>query len=410
MAVWQFNRGEWTEAYVFMRLLGDGRIYGASAELVKDESTYIDIINIIRDEPDKILIFERFVDANIAYIRASKEGDEIAVVTAPELSEYAGLLYDRIKTLTGNRTIDAENVQEYLESIGIETPKANLSSAAKERYGAKTDVIITSEDSLDHSRSTEGFSIKSHIGSPATLFNCSQTSGFTFKIVDCSEQAMHTLNSHDAFLSIVNSIKENYSLEYSGCRNEAFEQNIAIVDSRMEEVLSTAVLAQAGYYGANNSNDVSYICDRLIELNPIGVRNPRMFYPAKFKDFLFDSFAGMTASSIWNGRKRLTGGYIDVSREGEMLYYRAISDDVFCNYLFENTYFDRPDRGANKEIAIAQANAYLEGRELTEQEIKALTFKNGESGAKRDKKGDFGYVYKKGDSYYIDFNFQIRFR
>lgn len=410
MAVWQFNRGEWTEAYVFMRLLGDGRIYGASAELVKDESTYIDIINIIRDEPDKILIFERFVDANIAYIRASKEGDEIAVVTAPELSEYAGLLYDRIKTLTGNRTIDAENVQEYLESIGIETPKANLSSAAKERYGAKTDVIITSEDSLDHSRSTEGFSIKSHIGSPATLFNCSQTSGFTFKIVDCSEQAMHTLNSLDAFLSIVNSIKENYSLEYSGCRNEAFEQNIAIVDSRMEEVLSTAVLAQAGYYGANNSNDVSYICDRLIELNPIGVRNPRMFYPAKFKDFLFDSFAGMTASSIWNGRKRLTGGYIDVSREGEMLYYRAISDDVFCNYLFENTYFDRPDRGANKEIAIAQANAYLEGRELTEQEIKALTFKNGESGAKRDKKGDFGYVYKKGDSYYIDFNFQIRFR
>ena len=33
MAVWKFNRGEWTEAYVFMRLLGDGRIYGASSEL-----------------------------------------------------------------------------------------------------------------------------------------------------------------------------------------------------------------------------------------------------------------------------------------------------------------------------------------------------------------------------------------
>lgn len=35
MAVWKFNRGEWTEAYVFMRLLGDGRIYGASSELTK---------------------------------------------------------------------------------------------------------------------------------------------------------------------------------------------------------------------------------------------------------------------------------------------------------------------------------------------------------------------------------------
>lgn len=45
MAVWQFNRGEWTEAYVFMRLLGDGRIYGASSELTRDDSTYIDIMS-----------------------------------------------------------------------------------------------------------------------------------------------------------------------------------------------------------------------------------------------------------------------------------------------------------------------------------------------------------------------------
>ena len=75
MAVWQFNRGEWTEAYVFMRLLGDGRIYGASSELTKDDSTYIDIINIIREEPDKMLIFERFVDENIAYIKASKDDE-----------------------------------------------------------------------------------------------------------------------------------------------------------------------------------------------------------------------------------------------------------------------------------------------------------------------------------------------
>lgn len=72
MAVWQFNRGEWTEAYVFMRLLGDGRIYGASSELTKDDSTYIDIINIIREEPDKMLIFERFVDENIAISRLQK--------------------------------------------------------------------------------------------------------------------------------------------------------------------------------------------------------------------------------------------------------------------------------------------------------------------------------------------------
>ena len=35
--IWEFNKGEWTEAYVFLRLLGEGRIYGATAELVKDK-------------------------------------------------------------------------------------------------------------------------------------------------------------------------------------------------------------------------------------------------------------------------------------------------------------------------------------------------------------------------------------
>lgn len=409
MAVWQFNRGEWTEAYVFMRLLGDGRIYGASSELTKDDATYIDIINIIRDEPDKMLIFERFVDANIAYIKASKNGESIKVVTAPEFSEYAQVLYDSIKTLTANRITCVAEVQDYLESLGIDSPKAHLSDSAKEKYGAKTDVIITSEDSLDHSKTTEGFSVKSHIGSPATLFNCSQTSGFTFKIVGCDEKGMHEINVKDTFLSIMKLIKEKFSLEYVGCRNEAFEQNIAIVDSRMEEVLSAAVLAQASYYGACGSN-VKDVCNKVVELNPINVKNPQLFYPAKFKDFLFVSFAGMTASSLWNGRKRLTGGYIDVSSNGEMLYYRAMPDDIFGNYLFENTYFDRPDRGMCKDLAVAMANAYIAGRVLTESEENTYLYKNGVSGAKKSKKGNFGYVYEKQGQYFIDLNFQIRFR
>ncbi len=409
MAVWQFNRGEWTEAYVFMRLLGDDRIYGASSELKKDDSTYIDILNIIRDEPDKMLIFERFVEANIAYVKASEDGEDIKVVTAPELSKYAQVLYNSIKELAALGVTKVADVQEYRESLGVDTPKANLSDSAKEKYGAKTDIIITSEESLDRSKTTEGFSIKSHIGSPATLFNCSQTSGFTFEVVGCNETAMHQINAHGAFLDILQAIKDGYSLKYIGCRNSAFEQNIAIVDSRMEEILSEAVLAQAYFYGSCGSS-VKDVCDKVVELNPINVKNPQMFYPAKFKDFLFDSFAGMTASSIWNGRKRLTGGYIDVSKNGDMLYYRAMSDDIFGNYLFENTYFDRPDRGMRKDFAVAQANAFKEGRELTETEKNALVYKNGKSGAKKSKKGDFGFVYESNGHYYIDMNFQIRFK
>jgi DNA (cytosine-5)-methyltransferase 1 len=412
MATWEFNRGEWTEAYVFLRLLGDGRLYGASADLRKDSLTYIDVINIIRDEPDKYMIFERFIKDNAAFVQSSKNGDILKIITAPELSERAAYLYEQIKTVnSGERKIKIPDVQRYLEELSIDSPKANLSESAKKRFGAKTDIIVTTEDSFDHIKTVGGFSIKSHIGSSPTLFNCSQTSGFIYKIVGCDIQGMHRLNYKEDFLSIISSIKQDYALEYVGCRNEVFEQNIRVVDSRMDEILQEALLINVGYFDSPDSTSITDVCTSLAIRNPVHVRNPQVFYEAKLKAFLFASFAGMTASTDWNGRKKLTGGYIDVDREGELLYYRAISDDIFENYLFKHTYLDRPDRGVNKALAIAESRVYIdERRELTEIERKRIIYRNGESGAKNSKKGDFGYVYQEGDDFYIVINFQIRFR
>lgn len=419
MAVWEFNRGEWTEAYVFLRLLGEGRIFGASADLVKDELTYIDIINIIRDEPDKCLIFERFIKDEVAYIQSYKGDEKLKIITAPEFTEKASFLYNQIKSVTaGDRRISVPEIQKYMEGLSIDSPKANLSESAKEKYGAKTDIIVTTEDSFDHVRTIGGFSIKSHIGSSPTLFNSSQTSGFVYKVVGCDVDGMHRLNYKEGFLDIISAIKEEYSLEYIGCRNELFEQNIRVVDSRMDEILQNAILMQVGYLDGLDSASVPEISKALATLNPIGVRNPGVFYEAKLKAFLFASFAGMTASTEWNGRKKLTGGYIDVDREGELLYYRAISDDIFESYLFKHTYVDRPDRGYVKELAIAEAKASIdENRNLTEEEIFWIEHREMIDKKTKEKKivmnakkGDFGYVYQDGDDFYIVINFQVRFR
>lgn len=410
MAEWKFNRGEWTEAYVFMRLLGDGRIYGASANLVKDDMTYMDIVNIIRDEPDQMLIFERFIEDNIAKIRSKRGKDVITVVTAPEISNEARKLYESIKNVSSSRVMGVADAQKYLEKLGIDTPKANLSNDAKEKYGSKTDIIMTTGDSLDHSVTTVGFSIKSHIGSPATLFNCSQKSGFTYHIMGCDESAMHEINAKDKFNEIRDSIANRFTLQYEGCRDTVFEENICLVDSRMDVILSEALLIQAGFHGACASNDVKYICDKVAEINPLGFRNEKTFYRVKFKDFLFASFAGMTASTVWNGRRRLAGGYIDVSKDGELLYYRAISDDIFGEYLFQHTFFDRPDRGWCKDLAVETAKAFIKGEVLDETAKNRIIYKNGQKGPQKHKKGNYGYIYEVEGKYYIDLNFQIRFR
>ena len=311
----------------------------------------------------------------------------------------------------GKRKLKVPIIQEYLEELRFNTPKANLSDEAKQEYGAKTDIIITTKNSLDNMQSTEGFSIKSHLGSNPTLFNCSQTSGFVYRIPGCDIDGMHRINDIDSLKAMISAIKSDYSLEYVGCRNEIFEQNIGIVDSRMDEILNVAILAVNGYYAENISTDLPTVCEALTALNPIHRPNPKEFYSAKIKDFLFASFAGMTASTAWSGRKKLTGGYIDVGQSGELLYYRAISDDIFANYLFQNTKIDMPDRGIQKDLAVKRANVFLDGhRILSQAEVNSVIFANGVSGKRKSKKGDFGYVYQDGNEFFIALNFQIRFR
>lgn len=413
MTVWKFNKGEWTEAYVFLRLLGEGRIYGASSELTKDEQTFIDILNIIKDEPDCYLKFERFFEGEIAKVRAMDEEDvPFIIITAPELNEKATYLYHEIMSSpSGERSIEVPSMRNYFERLKITTLKANLSNRAKERYGAKADIIITSKNSIDNSRTTEGFSIKSRLGSNPTLFNCSQTSGFSYQIHGCDIYGMHHLNALNSFKAIISAIRENYSLQFVSCRNSVFEQNICIVDSRMDEILHHALLLFYGYYGKTISSDMHSVCKALAELNPIKCKNPSVFYEAKIKDLLFASFAGLTASTPWSGRKRISGGYIDVSQTGELLYYRAISDDIFTNFLFHNTKFEVPDRGIYKQLALSRALVYLnEHRNMTQKEENAIIYVNGINGKKRDKKGNFGYVYQNGNNFFIDLNFQIRFR
>ena len=99
-----------------------------------------------------------------------------------------------------------------------------------------------------------------------------------------------------------------------------------------------------------------------------------------------------------------------MSKDGELLYYRAMSDDIFGEYLFQHTFFDRPDRGWCKDLAVKTAKAFIKGEALDETERNSIIYKNGQQGSQKPKKGNYGYIYEKEGKYYMDLNFQIRFR
>lgn len=426
MPVWSFNRGEWSEAYVFLKLLGTGRIYSANADFEMDPSTFMDILEVLRfennREHDKILKFKRNVLGTPSEITALSDDVEFHVFTSDEMSECAERLYNLIRTLDGKRKIEIPQIQNVLEAMRFSSPKATtFTKEQSETFGSKADIILTTQDSTDRIRSTSGFSIKSHVGSPSTLLNFSDGTNMVYKVNGCTEEIMHRLNAIESQNAMILTIKNdpNLSLEFvnsnfvydrrGNCLGPVFGDNLAYVDTQMLRAINTAVLVLCGYAPVSaSSSDIKDITDAVAELNPLGIRtNALSFYQAKFKDLLFASFSGMTASTPWDGRRRLTGGYIDVSRSGELLYYRALSNDIFNSYLFEHTYMDKPQRGRNYDLAHQKAIWHLNGRPEDSDVVRRIL-------AEVPKKGDCAYVYHTdkfgGPCYCLNLNFQIRFR
>lgn len=412
MSVWKFNKGEWSEAYVFLKLLADGRIYSmknAKSEEV-DDAVYMDIQNILRYESAGEFRYERVETEAEIVMQAFKNNEAFAVITCKELTDRASYLYTKIKEISG-KVGAIERTQEELIQLGFSSPKAPaLSGAIASLYGAKSDIILTGINPLDRTYIKSGYSIKSNIGNPPTLFNCSQTSGFLYRLEGCNDSIMHEINGISSETALVRKVFSDERIKpyFLGGRNQDFIDNIKYIDLKMAEVLDTVLLINLGCLKRADTANISDITVKLAEVNPLKVNYPEEWYTAKMKEFLYAAFSGMTASQHWDGRRKMSGGYINVSADGKLVYYRAMSDDDFSNYLFYNTKIDRPSRGINKDIAHLYALATNESRNVHEDELYRVTHNS--KGVRKSKKGDWGYVYREGDCYYIAINFQIRFK
>lgn len=400
--VWSYNRGEWTEAYVFLKLLGVGKIYGGDINFKKDPNTYFNVLDILRNENSVILRFNR---SESDVVTGYADENQFVVVASKKFLQNADLVLQSISN-SSSAKIEIPPVQQFMKDLRISTPKPVLSSDFRAKYGAKTDIVIRNK-AQDGFVSVGGYSIKSHVGSAPTLLNASQTSNFVYEVEGCTEQLMHEINIEGTFKTIVKKIKDlKLNLRFVELENSTYADNLQIIDSNMVKILSETLLLASQYKtcscGVRKSDkSCKALVTALSTLNPVGVNRPAHFYESKFKDLLFASFAGMTASKEWDGRRHLTGGYIDVDNDGEMLFFRALSDDVFMTYLFDNTKLDFPDCGAKKKEAVVVARNIINGMTVSD-----------ESSDYGDKRANYGYVYKDDASgkFYFNINFQIRFK
>ena len=107
------NKGEWSEIYVLLRLLADGKIYAADSELNKMEDVYFPIIKIIREE-NKGEIKEYATGEIISiYINGSK----VKELPATEFEMQSELLLNEINSKTSKGAFSVEKTQNFMDKI-----------------------------------------------------------------------------------------------------------------------------------------------------------------------------------------------------------------------------------------------------------------------------------------------------
>ena len=354
------NKGEWSEIYTLLKLLGDTEIYVGDENLNKISGLLYPIIKILRDESSGH--FEYSVNNNLILITGKNENFTIPII---EFKEKAELLLKRIKK-DHSSSFEVPDIEGFLSQIKCSTLKAKSSS--------KTDIRIVIHDIKTNLQPELGFSIKSQLGGASTLLNAGNTTNFKYKIENCNltNDFIEEVNLIDTSSKIKDRlgeiIKNGCDIQFVHTEKDVFENNLILIDSLLPNILAEIVF----YFYTSSRSETKDLVDIIEEKNPLNFNttNNHKFYEYKIKKFLTEVALGMMPSKVWNGVYDATGGYLVVKDDGEILSYHIYNKNKFENYLFYNTKLETASSSRHK----------------------------------------FGKIYQDGEEYYIKLNLQIRFK
>lgn len=321
------NKGEWSEIYVFFKLLGDGKLYAADANIQKIPDIYFEVIKIIRLETQGK--WEYLRNTKIQVINAETQ-EMILELSAEDFQKNALLLFKKIKESKGS-SFSVPETELFMQKIKCKSLKAKSSDKAD----ITIRLHIPEKGFID-----SGFSIKSKLGSASTLLNAGETTNFIYKIKgNLTHNEINELNANSKVSDILNPLeKKGHIIEYYEMQNAIFHSNLQMIDTKFPEIIAEALLL----YFKGKASKISELIPKLEELNPCHLDHSlgHNYYGYKLKNLLQDAALGMTPAKKWEAKYDSVDGYIVVKKDGDIVCYHTHHKNQFLDYLSNNTKFE----------------------------------------------------------------------
>ncbi|MDX8388901.1 MAG: HpaII family restriction endonuclease [Mariprofundaceae bacterium] len=172
------------------------------------------------------------------------------------------------------------------------------------------------------------------------LLLASKSTNFRYKLnVQLSNEEITRINSIDSVAKIKKRIAEIYRLkgifEFLRIEKATFSNNLILIDSQLPCIMAKMVLK---FYSSNISC-VSELVGLMERDNPLNFDGSEghEFYRYKIKRFLTDVALGMMPSKVWTGELDVTGGYLVVKEDGDVLCDHIYNQNEFEDYLIHNS-------------------------------------------------------------------------
>ena len=385
MAIIKGNKGEWSELYVFLKLLAEGKLFQSNMNLEKDGDKYYEIVKAYREESSSILEFERL--EKISFFRITKDHRElIKTFDVDFFKSNADLVLNGIINGEGKSFEIAESAN-FFQQTEIKKLTALVAS--------KSDIKLRIYDYRLAKETDLGFSIKSFLGGDSTLLNTGPGNNFIYEADKSSTLNIVDFNAitykpKGGISKITCRLKEldeiDISLKFKEIQSKQFWMNLKMIDGDLPDILAYSLL----YRWTDRDSSVYNVAKKLEERDPLNFYNGKVteqkLYEYKLKKLLAESAMGMTSETPWHGIYDATGGIIIAKKDGDVVCFHIYDFNLFREYLLKNTVFEQPSTGEEET---------LPGTERT---------------SKGTKKFYYGWLFEEDEKFKFKINLQIRFR
>ncbi len=336
------NKGEWAEIYTFFKLLAEGKIYAADENMIKLEDIYFPILKIIREEVIGQVYDYKTGDKIRIYLN-NEYMSEVDIIDFVRQSDY---LFKQIHN-SNVSSFQIEETEAFMHTIYVRR--------IKEPGTHKADILMQIQEIYTGMVLKSGFSIKSDFKSKAHLINASEATNFIYEIVGFDDKKMNTVNlidSDDKIIKKMNYIKYNSNqIKFVSPFRITTKKNLTMVDSLLAPLIANALL----YHYFEGVNLCSEIVNLLEERDPLNYDNHGV-YTYKIKKLFSACALGLKIGQEWDGIEEANGGYIVVKNNGEILAYHIYNRNVFENFIFCNTKFERGSTSKHKYCIVYKEN------------------------------------------------------